>query len=170
VTTDPNILDAWLDDIGAGGALEGALRLDPAETFDPFVIGVATQFNTTFLVYDREAVINHFVGEGMSDEEAEEYFDVNVRGAWVGDGTPAFLTRPPEDDALRRLPGHTCPAINRVQRVLRQVIWRMDNPNRATRQDARELLCEGLAALEQVRAENTQIRAAYYIIKKETSK
>jgi len=56
-------------------------------------------------------------------------------------------------------PGHTCPAINQVQHVLRQIIWRMDNPDKQTRQDARDLLCEGLALLEQVREENRQMRA-----------
>lgn len=61
-----------------------------------------------------------------------------------------------------RPPGHTCPAIDGVQHVLRQIIWRMDNPDRQTRQDARDLLVEGLALLEQVRAENRQMREAYY--------
>lgn len=30
--------------------------------------------------------------DGMTWEEAGEYFDVNVMGAWVGDRTPAWLT------------------------------------------------------------------------------
>jgi hypothetical protein len=67
---------------------------------------------------------------------------------------------------LPKPPGHTCPAIDGVQHVLRQIIWRMDNPDRQTRQDARDLLCEGLALLEQVRTENGQMRAAYYAMKK----
>lgn len=58
-------------------------------------------------------------------------------------------------------PGHTCPAIDKVQHVLRQIIWRMDNPDRQTRQDARDLLVEGLAHLETVRSENRQMRAAH---------
>jgi hypothetical protein len=53
-----------------------------------------------------------------------------------------------------------------VQRVLRQIIWRMDNPDRQTRQDARDLLVEGLALLEAVRKENMQLRASYYTMKK----
>jgi hypothetical protein len=27
----------------------------------------------------------------MSEEEAEEYFQYNVEGAWVGENTPIFL-------------------------------------------------------------------------------
>jgi hypothetical protein len=156
-------LDEWAEDLGA----DNITRLDPAETFDRYVLGVATRFNQTFLVYDRDAVISHFEGEGMTLDEAEEYFSFNVVGAWVGDGTPAFLTRwEPDGDASVRPPGHTCPAINGVQRVLRQIIWRMDNPDRQTRQDARDLLVEGLALLEAVRKENMQLRASYYTMKK----
>jgi hypothetical protein len=29
----------------------------------------------------------------MSDEEAVEWFDFNIIGAWVGDGTPCFIVR-----------------------------------------------------------------------------
>jgi hypothetical protein len=43
----------------------------------------------------------------------------------------------------------------------------MDNPDRQTRQDARDLLVEGLAALEQVRTENAQMRSAYYTMRAE---
>ena len=29
--------------------------------------------------------------DGMSEEEAYEYYNFNMLGAWVGDGTPAFI-------------------------------------------------------------------------------
>ena len=32
-----------------------------------------------------------FFAEDMSHEEAQEYFDFNVIGAWVGEGTPIFI-------------------------------------------------------------------------------
>jgi hypothetical protein len=32
--------------------------------------------------------------DGMSEEEAVEFFEFNVIGAWMGDGTPVFLTMP----------------------------------------------------------------------------
>ena len=31
--------------------------------------------------------------DGMTDEEAMEYFEFNVVGAWMGEGTPIFLYR-----------------------------------------------------------------------------
>ena len=30
-------------------------------------------------------------GAEMSDEEAEEYFNFNTLGAWMGEGTPLFV-------------------------------------------------------------------------------
>lgn len=58
-------------------------------------------------------------------------------------------------------PGHTCPEIDRAQRVLRQLVWRADNPDKVTKKDTATLLKEGLAALEAVREENKQMRDAY---------
>jgi hypothetical protein len=30
-------------------------------------------------------------GWGMSEEEAEEFYEFNTIGAWMGDGTPIFV-------------------------------------------------------------------------------
>jgi tellurite resistance-related uncharacterized protein len=64
-----------------------------ADGLEEAFVGVAQQFNTRFAVYDKEQVLKGYVKEGMSDEEAEEYFQFNVQGAWVGSTTPAFITR-----------------------------------------------------------------------------
>jgi hypothetical protein len=37
--------------------------------------------------------------DGMHEEEAEEYFEFNVAGAWVGHGTPVFVRRICIEDA-----------------------------------------------------------------------
>ncbi len=73
------------------------------------------------------------------------------------------------DPTEEKPPGHTCPAIDKVQHVLRQIVWRMDNPDKQTRQDARDLLVEGLALLEQVRTENRQMRSAHAEMQKKVS-
>lgn len=44
-------------------------------------------------VYDYDKAVEILVEDGMEYEEAVEYMDFNVTGAWVGKGTPAFLTR-----------------------------------------------------------------------------
>ena len=41
--------------------------------------------------YDIERCIEVFMNDGMSAEEASEHFEFNVRGAYVGEYTPAFM-------------------------------------------------------------------------------
>lgn len=61
-----------------------------ADGFESAFIGVAHQFTTAFAVYDRKKCIEILMKD-MTSEEAEDYFDFNVRGAYVGENTPAFL-------------------------------------------------------------------------------
>jgi len=63
-----------------------------ADGFESAFIGVARQFNTAFAVYDRDKCID-ILTENMNHEEAEEYFQYNIEGAYVGENTPAFLTK-----------------------------------------------------------------------------
>jgi hypothetical protein len=45
------------------------------------------------VVYDAEAVIAILCQrDGMERDEAEEFFDYNVQGAWIGESTPLFVT------------------------------------------------------------------------------
>ena len=67
------------------------------------------------------------------------------------------------DDASQpRPPGHTCPAIDRTQRVLRRLAWRVRNRPECPEDEVAALLAEGLSMLEQVREENRRMRAAYH--------
>jgi hypothetical protein len=43
-------------------------------------------------LYDREKAIQIILQGDMDYEEAEEFFDYNVQGAYVGEKTPAFAT------------------------------------------------------------------------------
>ena len=75
-------------------ALQGseAQRLEPRELYDPCVIGLGYRFHDgPLLVYSLPEVIALQQGAEMSDEEAEEYFNFNTLGAWMGDGTPLFV-------------------------------------------------------------------------------
>jgi hypothetical protein len=68
------------------------LELICADGFDDCIIGIAQQFNNVFVVYDRQKVIRVLMErDGMTDEDADEFFEFNIVGAWVGDNTPAFL-------------------------------------------------------------------------------
>jgi hypothetical protein len=62
--------------------------------YDDCVVGVVEQFGRPPIVcYDRDKVIRKMVADGMTYEEAEEFFEYNQIGAWVGDRTPCFLTQ-----------------------------------------------------------------------------
>lgn len=58
------------------------------------VIGMVERFGMRPLILlDRDKCISIFMErDGMSHEEAEEFFDFNTIGAWVGEGTPCFAT------------------------------------------------------------------------------
>ena len=42
--------------------------------------------------YDRQKVIEILIDQGMSSEDAVEYFEFNINGAYVGEYTPFYLT------------------------------------------------------------------------------
>ena len=63
-----------------------------ADGFDEAVIGVVERLGTQAICYDTEKVIEILMRD-MSEEEALEYFQYNIAGAWVGEHTPFFLTR-----------------------------------------------------------------------------
>ena len=39
-------------------------------------------------VYDGAKMVEHFMQTGMTEEEAHEWIDFNVEGAYVGESTP----------------------------------------------------------------------------------
>lgn len=41
--------------------------------------------------YDYDICLQILMNQGMSEHEAVEYFEFNVLGAWVGEGTPVFI-------------------------------------------------------------------------------
>ena len=62
-----------------------------ADGFDDALIGYVTIANNSSVLYNRTKVIEILMRE-MDQEEAEEYFEYNVQGAYMGDKTPAFAT------------------------------------------------------------------------------
>ena len=67
--------------------------------YDDCVIGVLERYGMEPIVlYDKKKVIEQLIEEGCDDYEgAVEYYEFNQLGAWVGEGTPAFLVRLPEE-------------------------------------------------------------------------
>ena len=62
-----------------------------ADGFDEAIIGIAQRAGHGDLVAYDEAKCIEILARDMSYEEAREYFEFNVLGAWVGDGTPIFI-------------------------------------------------------------------------------
>lgn len=64
--------------------------------FDEAIIGTAERFGfpSPVVAYDYDKVIKLLVAAGCaSEEQAVEYFEFNVVGAWMGDNTPVFIRR-----------------------------------------------------------------------------
>ena len=64
------------------------------EGYEDWILGTMDRYGFEFpvLCYDLPKIINKMVKNGMSEEEAYEYYHYNLIGAWVGDGTPVFLS------------------------------------------------------------------------------
>ena len=72
-----------------------------ADGLDDAIIGTGCRCGQPdLLAYDVEKIIEIFVKrDGMTYEEASEFVDYNVVGAWVGAETPIFIY-PGRGDAL----------------------------------------------------------------------
>ena len=67
------------------------LVMDP-DYLDAAILGVVTRIGLEAVCYDMSKIINLLVEHGgMTEEDAMEYIDFNMRGAWVGEHTPVFL-------------------------------------------------------------------------------
>ena len=73
---------------------EEALFLTEA-IFDKALIGVGRRCGQpSIAVYDAKQLIDCYMEMGMTHEEAEEFFEYNTVGAWLGEHTPIFVTMP----------------------------------------------------------------------------
>jgi len=78
----------WITD--RYGEEEGILL---ADGFESAFVGVGQCFSKPMqAIYDRDKCISALVDGGASIEDAIEHFEFNVQGAWVGEGTPVFVT------------------------------------------------------------------------------
>jgi len=63
-----------------------------ADGFDEAILGVVQRMGIQAICYDQDKVIDILMErDGMTYEEAVEYFEFNIAGAWVGESTPFFL-------------------------------------------------------------------------------
>ena len=71
-------------------AMQNAMKIDG---FDDAIIGTLERCGQTeaVILYDKDKVIEMLMKD-MPFEDAVEYFEYNILGAYVGEGTPAFAT------------------------------------------------------------------------------
>ena len=62
-----------------------------ADGYDNAIEGVVWDGERTRVVYRMESILEILMGQGMSYDEASEYFDFNVAGSNVGVYTPLYL-------------------------------------------------------------------------------
>lgn len=62
-----------------------------ADGFEAALIGCTNGYNIV-AVYDYELCIHILMEDNMTYEEALEYMEYNVVGAYVGEKTPMFIT------------------------------------------------------------------------------
>lgn len=77
-----------------------------ADGFEPAFVGVAMQCcnRPDLMVYDYDKAVELLqTRDGMTWEEAAEYLDFNVLGAWMGEGTPIFMRFCTLPEALNHL-------------------------------------------------------------------
>jgi|TARA_R100000005_G_C4910161_1_gene148219 hypothetical protein len=64
---------------------------DSKHLFEPAIVGIAHRFGMDpVIAYNYDKVISILAAD-MGYEDAIDYFEYNVIGAWVGDGTPIFV-------------------------------------------------------------------------------
>jgi|LauGreSuBDMM15SN_2_FD.fasta_scaffold403017_1 hypothetical protein len=67
------------------------LVMDP-DYLDEAIVGVVTRIGLEAVCYSTEKVIEILMQHSdMTEEEAIEYMEFNMKGAWVGETTPVFL-------------------------------------------------------------------------------
>ena len=65
-----------------------------ADGFDEAILGVVERIGVQAVCYDLDKVISILMErDGMDEDEAWEYYQFNIAGAWVGESTPLFLQR-----------------------------------------------------------------------------
>ena len=63
-----------------------------ADGFDEAIVGISRRFSHPPLVaYDYDKCIQILIDQGMTPEDAVDYFSYNVIGSWNGSGTPIFI-------------------------------------------------------------------------------
>jgi hypothetical protein len=82
----------FVKNLEMGDVLEEKTTYLKADGFDDCLIGIGLSFGRNgTLVYDQAKVIEKLEQQGMTNEEAFEYYEYNILGACLGDNMPIFV-------------------------------------------------------------------------------
>ena len=71
---------------------DDALKMDG---YDDCIVGVVERLRQpNHLIYDVDKVLKKLMKQGMTSHEAQEWYEFNMVGAYVGETTPSFLYKP----------------------------------------------------------------------------
>ena len=59
--------------------------------FDDAILGVVERIGLQTVCYDLKKVISILMEQGMDEQDAWDWYQFNMLGAWVGEATPVFL-------------------------------------------------------------------------------
>ena len=59
--------------------------------FDAAILGVVERIGLQTVCYDLKKVISILMEQGMDEQDAWDWYQFNMLGAWVGEATPVFL-------------------------------------------------------------------------------
>ena len=82
--------------------MEDDERMVKADGLEDAIIGIGSRINMPdVLVYSYNKAVKIFMErDGMTHEEAVEWMEFNVVGAWVGETTPIFVHDIPSDQEV----------------------------------------------------------------------
>jgi len=74
-----------------GQQYDGVMIIDGANSA---LVGVGQRCGQPpIAIYSYDALVAHFVADGMDEGEAMEWIEYNIVGAWLGEGTPIVLVK-----------------------------------------------------------------------------
>jgi hypothetical protein len=70
-------------------AIENEIEIYFCDGHDNAIIGLGRKFNTFSVIYSTKIVLQNLMND-MDYDDAIEYFEFNIAGAYVGENTPTF--------------------------------------------------------------------------------
>ena len=116
-----------MDKVKREWVFERAERIALWDGLDDALVGIVTRCgqDNPIAVYERNAVIR-VLSRDMSFDDAVEWIDVNINGAWIGETTPMMLEMCPRRRRVIRL--HQSKEIQRLRAALEQIAANNDEP------------------------------------------